>query len=551
MKPVKYKPYSKTSYLPSYIGISSSTSSSELMHILQLFEKEVARLNLILEHKDKIIAALTSENEHLQGVMNGQKDALFGRSTEKQKTSVEQHEVEEHSTQETVALPKKSSIKRRGAKPGHKGHGRKIPPLPEIEVLHEIPQEQSCCPHCGDSLGKTCLTEESFEVDYEVKFVLKKHVRKRAVRTCTCSGPKFITAPKPPQVIPKGLFSHGFLAHVLIMKFLFQIPLHRCLQMMQMQGLDVNASTFVGIFQTLHELLTPLYDRLIEVSRKANQWHVDETGWKNFVQVENKQNFNWWLWIFASKQTVVYVLDSSRSSSVPISHFGPDAEGMVNSDRYSAYRKLTTHQEGLTNSWCWAHFRRDFINAGKAYIFLKSWADLWVSRIAHIYHLQAHRLSVLEDSAVASGQAQASLEKALGLFLQQIEQELLSPDLHPRQHQILKNARKNWEGLTVFVTHPEVPMDNNTAERLLRPVALGRKNYYGSHATWSGQFTAVCMSILQTAVKHGLNAEVYVRYIFDVYAQHQGPPSDLDSLLPWNLSEEVIHTYNMRSGGSS
>lgn len=84
------------------------------------------------------------------------------------------------------------------------------------------------------------------------------------------------------------------------------------------------------------------------------------------------------------------------------------------------------------------------------------------------------------------------------------------------------------------------------AERLLRPVALGRKNYYGSHATWSGEFAALCLSIFQTANLHRLNVEAYMRYILDERSLHPDESCDWESLLPWNIPEAVMQAYRMR-----
>jgi len=91
-------------------------------------------------------------------------------------------------------------------------------------------------------------------------------------------------------------------------------------------------------------------------------------------------------------------------------------------------------------------------------------------------------------------------------------------------------------------------MDNNLAERMLRPAALGRKNYYGTHSAWSGNLLAYSMSVLQTAVKHDLNVEAYLKYYLDACAGNNGAPPDLERYLPWNIPEEIIRKYGMRSG---
>lgn len=549
MKPVKFKPYSKTSYIPANLVVTDQTPAAELLHVCRLQSREIDRLNLKSEHQQKIIDALTAEIEHLRAVNQGQREAQFGRSSEKQALSEITEEPLEQKEQVTSDQTAPSPTpKRRGGKPGHKGYGRKIPALPEIEAIHEIPADQTHCSCCGKPYAITGLTEDSNEYDIEIKLVRVKHRRKRMVRTCDCSEPKFVTAPKPPQVIPKGKFSHAFLAYMLLMKYYFQVPLHRLLDMLRMRGLTVTESTIIGNFHTLLDLLTPLYKRLVQINQSADHWHVDETGWKVFAHTEQKENFNWWLWVFACKQTVVYLVDASRSASVLLKHFEKVATGIVNSDRYCAYTKLIRRIKGLKNAFCWAHFRRDFIKAAKENIRLKPWAHLWLTRVRELYRLNRLRLAAVEDAAALS-EAQANLEQEAELFRQQIEQELASPNLTPKQRTILKNARKNWEALTVFVKHPHIPMDNNRAERLLRLAALGRKNYYGCHAEWSAKFTAICLSIIQTAAMHGLNVEAYLRYILDELARHHGEHPDIDLLLPWNIPESKLQAYTMKTGG--
>jgi transposase len=253
--------------------------------------------------------------------------------------------------------------------------------------------------------------------------------------------------------------------------------------------------------------------------------------------------------VFACKQTVVYVVDASRAASVLLKHFGEEAQGRVSSDRFSAYLMLSRLRKGIINSFCWAHFRRDFIKAGKEYKDLQVWSEQWLTRVRQLYRLNRLRLAALQDDASLLV-AQSNLEQAIHLFRQQLDAEFKVSDLHPKQRTILKNARKNWEALIVFVAHPHVPMDNNRAERLLRLAALGRKNYYGCHAEWSGAFTAICLTLFQTAALHGLNIEAYMRYILDELADHPHSPQDLDLLLPWCIPESKMQAYHMRSGGS-
>ncbi|WP_135552685.1 IS66 family transposase [Paenibacillus cymbidii] len=542
MKKIKFKPYAATSYLPVGYEKSILASSPEWKPLFELFVKEVRRLELQAEHHRKIIDAQVAEIERLEAVNLGQRDQLFGRSSEHVATSDgDRSDANDNLPVARTADARAQTRRRRGGQKGHKGYGRSIPNIPEIEVVHEVPANEACCSTCGASVADTGLSEDAYEVDIQIKLVRIHHRRKRAARTCDCQAKRMVTAPKPPAIIPKGKFSHAFLAYVIVMKYVFQVPLHRLLQWFHMQGLLLTASTLIGNFKVLGQRLQPLYERLVQINGQADHWHVDETGWKMFAQSDKKDNANWWLWVFACKQTVVYVVDSSRSASVLLAHLKKGVRGIVSSDRYSSYLKLSRLRPGITNAFCWAHLRRDFLKAGKEHIRLQPWSPLWLDRIRQLYRLNRQRLTVADAGTL--------LEQAMVHFFAEAQRELQSPDLHPRQRTILKNTLKNQAALCVFVEQPHVPMDNNRAERLLRLAALGRKNYYGCHAQWSGDFTAICLSILQTAAQHGLNAQAYLRYILDELAHHPAGHPDLDALLPWKIPDEQVQAYAMKSGG--
>ncbi|OPX92170.1 MAG: Transposase IS66 family protein [Pelotomaculum sp. PtaB.Bin013] len=495
-------------------------------------EQEIVRLTEEIEK-------LRLENEALKAFLNKRNRTIFAPSSEK---SSQRKKSPKQELSDVYA-------KQRGARHGHKGHGRNIPDLPEVVRIHEVPEDMRCCPHCGKPADDINLIDVSYEIDYEIKFYRVKHVRKKVMRTCSCPGPRIITAPKPNQAVPKGKYSNNFLAHALTTKYLYQIPLHRQVVMMQRQGLTCCEGTLTGLFKALLPLLEPLYLLLLEISRRANHWLVDETGWLNFVQAPGKKGHRWWLWVFVSEAVIVFVLDPSRSSNVPFQHFGLEAGGIFNCDRYSAYGKLETLVPGLIRALCWSHFRRDFIEAGESLTALKPWADEWLVLIARIYRLNDAQLAVREDP-VAFGKAQAELAAALDEMVQRSDKELNDPSLHWQKRKVLESARRNWPGLTVFVEHPEVPMDNNEAERALRLAALGRKNYYGTHSFWSGRLAAVCLSIFQTATRHGLNPEAYLRYYLDNCVAG-GPPPDLERFLPWNIPQEIVEKYSLRTGGGS
>jgi transposase len=354
--------------------------------------------------------------------------------------------------------------------------------------------------------------------------------------TCRCGAlPGIITAPPVPKLIPKGLFSTGFWVHLLLEKFLFQRPLHRIRQVLSLHGLSVSGGTLTGGLKRLGEVIQPLYAKILEQSRSANRWKMDETRWLVFAEVAGKIGKRWWLWVVVTQDTCAYLLDPSRSSDVPKNHLGEDAEGIVNADRFKAYKALG---EKIQIAFCWSHIRRDFVRIRDGYPTLQGWADAWIERINALFHKNQERLQQ-KPNRDAFGQKDQALREAVAEMAQVRDQELGAPSLHQAAQKTLLSLRNHWAGATLFVEHPEVPMDNNESERCLRNPVIGRKNYHGSGSVWSGTLTAALFTLFQTLLKNQIDPQQFLTAYFDACAQNGGrPPKNLDDFLPWNLSEE-------------
>ena len=131
------------------------------------------------------------------------------------------------------------------------------------------------------------------------------------------------------------------------------------------------------------------------------------------------------------------------------------------------------------------------------------------------------------------------LREAVETLRQRWEEELADEKLHPASRKVLSSMKEHWEGLTIFVDVPAVPMDNNRGERTLRIAALARKNYYGSGAEWSGKLAAWMFSLLATLLKWGINRRKWLSAYLQACAQAGGKvPQDADRWLPWNLTAE-------------
>ena len=135
----------------------------------------------------------------------------------------------------------------------------------------------------------------------------------------------------------------------------------------------------------------------------------DETRWRVFVALEDKQGYGWWLWVVLGPDTVIYLLDASRSHTVPEDHYRAESHGVLVVDRYAAYKAMSWVKDGvLVLAFCWSHVRRDFIRVGKGWPELKTWALQWLRRIRGLYRQNDRRLAARKDAG-AFGEADGGL----------------------------------------------------------------------------------------------------------------------------------------------
>jgi transposase len=168
---------------------------------------------------------------------------------------------------------------------------------------------------------------------------------------------------------------------------------------------------------------------------------------------------------------------------------------------------------------------------------LAPWAIIWLQRIRELYHLNRQRLQ--HDATTAEFQrADAILREAVTTIHTAAEAELADAKLRSPCRKTLESLIEHWSGLSRFVDDPKLPMDNNASERVIRGPAMGRKNYYGSGALWSVCLTAAMFSIVATLKHWDLNPRRWLTWYLESCAAAGGkPPADLESFLPWNLSD--------------
>ena len=518
----------------------------------RLYEQALARERLLQQQ----VATLQAELRIIE-------QRLRGRKSEKKKRHPE-----------TMLTKASATARQRGQQPNNPAPPRRtFDHLPTQEETCALPADAARCLHCGAAFAPFPGSDDGHLIEIEVRAHRRRYHRQRYRKTCACAAtPALITAPAPPKLIPKGYLGISVWVLLLLEKYAAYQPTYRFLGLLRSFGVDLPLGTVTDGLHKLVPLFEPLYRALAEHQRQEHHWHCDETRWLVFIEHEGKAGHYWSLWVFCSPDAVVYVLDPTRAHDVPETHLA-GATGIASVDRATAYKAMAQVKQGqIVLAFCWAHVRRDFLEVLTGYAELTDWVVSWLEEIRELYQRNAARLEVWTgpaagaDSSAAPSAASVPLSVGNGTpgaavasskpppsvtaqeqhlrahvahLAQRRDAELQQPGLHPVCTKVLTSLQNHWSGLTVFLDHPEVPLDNNAAERAERGPVVARKNYYGSGALWSGRLAAMMFSLLQTlAVWNLCPLRWLTAYLTSCAEAGAKPPEHAKAFLPWNLTAE-------------
>ena len=478
------------------------------------------------------------------GQIRDLKNRLFGKKSEKKSTAKKEGGAK-------PTDPKRS----RGQQPGSKGHGRTTRPhLPHIDEPIDFPDVPKC-----SKCGTAYIPDESMEseiIEVDVKAHKRVIIRSCMKKNCSCKGvPNTVTAPMPPKVIPKSPYGISIWKAVLLNKFHYCQPTNRLLNQYAELGLPISAGSITGGLKILKKLFQPVYDALYSQQMTEDIFHNDESSWKVFESVEGKIGNRWWLWVSRSASVVFFQIAPGRGADVPVDHFKniQHQKIIVICDRYSAYKSLAKQLPFIILAFCWAHVRRDFLDAARKYPDLEEWALYWVKKIGELYHINNQRCKEFDQKLPIQWQS-ASFKKEHEKLVEKMDAmaeerdafvDANNPDasdinlLSEIKYKILTSLQNHWKGLSVFVKHPKVPMDNNKGEQSIRNPVTGRKIFYGSASLWSSQLAAIMFSIFPTMVLCGINCDHWLKSYLTACAENHGKaPEDLSPFLPWKMDAD-------------
>ena len=479
------------------------------------------------------VASLKRENAEqeaelakLRGTRAKLAKAHFGGKTEKRK--------------------KEGTGNRRGQREGKSGHGRTPrPKLEEKQERHDPSEEERTCPCCGEAYVANGAHETTI-TEVEVKAHTRRIVRPRWRRGCRCpSSPVEVTAPPALRLFPRTPYGISVWVLVLYERYACFRPLRRVSRWLGDQGVPMAPGTMAGGMKRLVPMFAPLAWAILDHQNTMTVRHGDETSWRIQSLKATGRSQRAWLWNAVSADCVFFLVDPSRSARVAMTLFGStQVTVFLVCDRYSAYKKLARELGGkVILCWCWTHSRRDVIEAAAGQEGLEGWRDRWLARIALIFRLNAVRLMhydpALERQTAMFDALQDALGVAVEALFRQAQTELDALPADAREAKPLRSLIRHREGLSVFVDHPQVPMDNSEAERRFRDPVIGRQLSFGSDSEEGAAFTAIMYSVIGTLVMNRIHVRRWLHEWLEACAGNGGrPPDDLAPWLPWSMSPE-------------
>ena len=422
----------------------------------------------------------------------------------------------------------------RGRQAGTASHGRTPRPALAVESETVEPAERSC-PRCGRAyVANGAKTTELIEVEVRAHVRRVHRVRRRAA--CACAPGRETLAAAVPRLFPNTPYGVSVWALFLLEKYAHHQPLRAVSRMLSAHGLDVASGTLADSLPRFVPLFAPLVAAIAERQAAAHVAHGDETSWTIHARGARGDSPRCWLWVCLTADAVRLRVDPSRSAAAARELFaGLGAEAPVHlvCDRYAAYAKLAREEpERFVLALCWAHARRDFVDATVGRPQLGKWSGRWLERIAALYRGGAERAR--------------HWDRAAALF-ERARRELAALPADAPQGKPLRALERHREGLTAFLRDPAVPLDNNAAERALRGAAIGRKLSFGSHSETGAELAGHLYSVFGTLALAGLRPYPWlVDYLQACAASGGRPPADARAWLPWGMDESNARRWRRR-----
>ena len=467
---------------------------------------------------------LLNQIEHLQHKLDNLLRILYGQSSEK--NSKKKSESSEKSDDDGEPHPPGGKNKSESIKPKRKPLSDH---LPRVREEYDIAEEDKTCIACGKALKK--ISEEIQELldCAPVQFFVRQRIHFKYACSCGKCSPKML--PFPARVIEKGMATSGLLAKVLMNKYQDALPLYRQQMRFERFGVQLSRTTLCDWVRQCANAFEPIYDKMKLTALQAMKIHTDDTPVSVLTVGKGKTKVGR-LWIYLTDGSdgpacTVYDYTPNRSQKGPVDFLG-NYHGFLQADAYAGYDKLyeTGH---ITEVGCWAHTRRKFFEITQKTQAL-GLADIAIDFIGKLYGIEhmCEHMNYRQRHYFRKQYAKPILKRYRRWLLKQQHHVLPKTPIA----QAIQYNLNHWRALNNYLADGRLSIDNNIAERSIRPIAIGRKNYLFFGSDDGGKWAAIIYSLIETCKQHSINPYEYFKDVLTRLPTQLN--SKLHELLPYN-----------------
>jgi transposase len=497
---------------------------------------DIEALKALVLAKQSELDSHRTEMESLKLLILKLKRMQFGPRSEKLSRDIAQLELQLEDLEATQAAAEAAPMQQAAAAPNEKNEKRKPArrPLP-AELPREtetIAPRQEACPDCGGALKH--LGEDVCEtLEYvPARFKVIRTVRPKL--SCACCS-RILQEPAPNRPIDRGLAGPGLLAHVLVAKYSDHLPLYRQSDIYEREGVELDRSTLADWVGGASRTLQPLVDALKKYVLNAEKLHGDDVP-VPVLDPGNGKTMTGRLWTYVrddrpagsqAPSAVWFAYSPDRKGEHPAGHL-KSYRGVLQADGYAGFNRLY-EKSGIREAGCWAHVRRKFHDLYQAH--RSPVAKEALERIGQLYGIEKEirGRSPAERREVRRERSRPLLDSLRTWLKATVSKMSRKSDVALA----IQYALGRWDALILFCEDGLVEMDNNAAERALRAVALGRKNYLFAGSDSGGERASAIYSLIGSAKLNGIDPEAYLTMVLRRIADH--PVKRIEELLPWNV----------------
>jgi transposase len=485
--------------------------------------KNEARLQDALDAQVKLNQSLQLSLERLQQQLDNLLRILYGKKSEKTKK-------EEAVADTETALPKTTPKNVHKLTSDKQQPKRQLLPehFPREKIIYELPESERTCQHCG-TLCQAMVGQEEITEKLEyipARLYVKQYVRYKYVCKNGCCVK---TPPLPAQPIEKGIPGPGLLADILTSKYQDAMPLYRQTLRFKRYNMELSDSTLCDWVMQSAILLEPIVIAMKNDLLNHLKLHTDDTTVPVLAKGKTKTGR---IWVYVADgscgyKSTIYDYTPSRSQEWPKEFLG-NFKGFLQADAYSGYDVI--YKDGhVIEIGCMAHVRRKFFEVSKATA-SDTIADDALEKIAKIYEIEKKiRGYERQKRFFYRKKYSKSLYHELHRWL--IKNQKLTLNKTPIQ-QAINYALNHWRALTNVFRDGRLEVDNNTAERAIKPVVIGRKNYLFAGSDEGARKAAIIYSLIETCKQNNLNAFEYLRDVLTRLPSHKA--NKINELLPYH-----------------